>query len=1406
MKKIYFNFIIILLLLITSKLTYADFIILQTGWNMFSLHVNTTINANDLKTRCGTNVNIWNYQNGRYVEATEIKPGFGYWIKLSSNCDISLEGGDVSINNLPQLKAGWNQVGGLSSSVSFDSIKGNCVKTAGPWRYNPSTRRYESASSLESGYGYWIKVASDCRLETQICSDVTAYGSCSSTKPKYCDNGNLINKCSHCGCPTYSSCNITSEDCHTTTVTECTPGNNMIKQTDYPSGSCLTSTTYKWSNVPCANSKVCKEGLCKLVDADLTSYTLPSGKYARSDTISIPYRIKNVGEIQWCFLTETQLTKSDTAKIWSGKTNSISSTSSYTDLLYHSLSCSDPLGTWSGLLYSYTDTIANGGWKVWGTPSYNIQVVECLNDQDCVNCLGSDYKCNTTTNKCYTPIVFTCSDGTVYGSCSSTKPKYCSSGTLINKCSQCGCPTGYTCQTDGSCKSVVSTGTIWGANLYVPKFSDSNPSGYAASYLSNTVFQAAKDMGITHIILWQKNFNEGVNGIKPAPTITQAQMVDAVTRMKNYGLQPIIVLDYDVDKAVALVTALGSNCTMYEVCKEPHVSGSSCYADEATYASRWNEVVSACREVNPNAMYGGPAVGSIPGTSPRSETWMRKWLEQCDGDFVSVHAFYDPIDSKSNIVSRARTEVIEDVAFLKDILADYGKQSLPIVYSEVQWTAAVTTNGWDMDQTFNDDFANSLMSTMEEQDVYAAMFWTLIGYNNNFAIIRPPSQSYEKKPQYYSIQDYLTGVTNTCTSCGSWTSGSCNVGGCVNQRQQTRTCTPAGCMPTDGLGTSRCVADTSCGVATIYAGFRSSPYGYQTQQTPTWWVNMAKGMSAKVPNSAPTIIWILGEILAPGNLCKLYFPSPGGSYTNIIFNSNDVAEQYLSAFDTNGIKVWLQVEPGDADVTQLIDLVLNRYSHHSSIIGFGVDVEWYKYSTNNNEDSPGKAVTDTEAQTWLNKVKSYNSNYKLFLKHWLTNKMPPTFRNADLVFINDGQDLGSLQNMINEFKAWGNSFSSSSVGFQFGYPSDKSWWSQLSDPEGQIANTLISNIPNTKGVYWVDFSITDILCSDNTLYGSCSATKPKYCSSGTLIDKCSTCGCSTGQTCQADGSCKSVVSTGTIVSTELINFYGMTTSEVQTFIQLIDNQNIPLLIARLNAMDEFQSGTSSGITKIKQVIQEANLRGIQVAVDLHTWYTTWDNYFRDSVSNHDTYRSQYITYVRNVLSAFSDSNVYSFMVMNEPQARTATSSENQFIIDVINAAKEVTDRPISVRFMGGYSPSTGHYSLQIDQISDYLCRNVYWDPRQPGVSVYGTTEEKINTAISTAHNQGKELWITEFGKSKSNLEEQRAYVEAFVSWSKNKSVDAIFCWVSQPEGGSGESYNIFTDYTPHPAFYELVND
>ncbi len=72
----------------------------------------------------------------------------------------------------------------------------------------------------------------------------------------------------------------------------------------------------------------------------------------------------------------------------------------------------------------------------------------------CSNNLDDD--CDGQTDEC------SCSDGTAYGQCSTTKPKYCNNGTLVNQCSTCGCSSGQSCQSNGSCQQVCSDGTSYG--------------------------------------------------------------------------------------------------------------------------------------------------------------------------------------------------------------------------------------------------------------------------------------------------------------------------------------------------------------------------------------------------------------------------------------------------------------------------------------------------------------------------------------------------------------------------------------------------------------------------------------------------------------------------------------------------------------------------------------------------------------------------------------------------------------------------------------------------------------------------------------------------------------------------------------------------------------------------------
>ncbi|MCL4264655.1 MAG: hypothetical protein KJ069_15635 [Anaerolineae bacterium] len=77
--------------------------------------------------------------------------------------------------------------------------------------------------------------------------------------------------------------------------------------------------------------------------------------------------------------------------------------------------------------------------------------------------------------------------------------------------------------------------------------------------------------------------------------------------------------------------------------------------------------------------------------------------------------------------------------------------------------------------------------------------------------------------------------------------------------------------------------------------------------------------------------------------------------------------------------MWLQVEPGHADVEELIHILLERYGRHPSVVGIGIDVEWYGSVAT----AEGTPVTDEVAQQWVAAARSHGEQYRIFLKHWV---------------------------------------------------------------------------------------------------------------------------------------------------------------------------------------------------------------------------------------------------------------------------------------------------------------------------------------------------------------------------------------------------------------------------------------
>lgn len=250
------------------------------------------------------------------------------------------------------------------------------------------------------------------------------------------------------------------------------------------------------------------------------------------------------------------------------------------------------------------------------------------------------------------------------------------------------------------------------------------------------------------------------------------------------------------------------------------------------------------------------------------------------------------------------------------------------------------------------------------------------------------------------------------------------------------------------------------------AGFRFSSYGPEYDPGPDYWADVGRQMAARFPDSVPETVWIVGRLGGEGT----QFNFPGDSTHPLIrFSDRDDNEPALTLFDQMGARVWLQVEPGNAPVEELIHIMLERYGHHPCVVGVGVDVEWYR-STDKPE---GQAVTDGQARSWLQAARSHDPEYRLFLKHWLIEKMPPTVRDG-LYFIDDSQILPSLDAMVAEFAEWGRAFAPAPVGFQYGYPSDRPWWGELDDPPGDIGTAILAAVPNARGLFWVDFTVLQV--------------------------------------------------------------------------------------------------------------------------------------------------------------------------------------------------------------------------------------------------------------------------------------------------------------------------------------------
>lgn len=219
------------------------------------------------------------------------------------------------------------------------------------------------------------------------------------------------------------------------------------------------------------------------------------------------------------------------------------------------------------------------------------------------------------------------------------------------------------------------------------------------------------------------------------------------------------------------------------------------------------------------------------------------------------------------------------------------------------------------------------------------------------------------------------------------------------------------------------------------------------------YANAIFNVNKQFPGSKP---W---STLAVGNLEKLI---PAAQQM-----TDQQQEAYLKKMNDSGVGIFIEIFPFKGDhVSGLIDRWLSKFNQYPNIIGLGIELEYY-----------GKA-TDDLAKEWDITVKKHNAKYRLFLRHYDPDYMPPVYRGkGDLIFIDDASE-GDIQSLNQGFANWANRFAPTACAFHIGYPADEDdmqgnnatgWW-KLPNPIkdwGESILPLIKNADQELGLIWV---------------------------------------------------------------------------------------------------------------------------------------------------------------------------------------------------------------------------------------------------------------------------------------------------------------------------------------------------
>ena len=301
-----------------------------------------------------------------------------------------------------------------------------------------------------------------------------------------------------------------------------------------------------------------------------------------------------------------------------------------------------------------------------------------------------------------------------------------------------------------------------------------------------------------------------------------------------------------------------------------------------------------------------------------------------------------------------------------------------------------------------------------------------------------------------------------------------------------------------------CVNEASGPCTVKWAGIRYSYYGIRRTfgrnniPSSSKTASLINEMQGNYENSTGALILIVG-VMSGEDSCSLSFPTSAGYRDRYVDDSEeDGYDDLLTVLDNSGISVWLQVEPGNADLVKLAKEVMTHYQNHPCVKGFGIDVEWYRPE---GTDGWGTKLSATLADQVLAAVREVKSDYTVFVKHWDFGWLPAA--KEGFIYVNDSQnfldlpesisndEINSLVDSISlpdakdaasmmrrDFSQWASHFAPCPVMFQIGYQKDKPIWKKLfTNPAKELGEYLVEgcNSGNDIGIIWVDFTLSEVL-------------------------------------------------------------------------------------------------------------------------------------------------------------------------------------------------------------------------------------------------------------------------------------------------------------------------------------------